>query len=153
MDINLPSRRIYGFGERIKSFALGEGSWTMWASGDEIKNDNGLGGQQSYGVHPFALVQTAVKGEYLGIYFRNTNAMSPVIRHTNNDTAILSYISTGGTIEIYFMFKGSAKDIIKQYQNIIGKPRLPPFWSLGWNTASHSFNNLTLVDTNVKMYE
>ena len=44
MDINLPSRRIYGFGERIKSFDLGEGSWTMWASGDDIKNDNGFGG-------------------------------------------------------------------------------------------------------------
>ena len=81
MDINLPSRRIYGFGERVKSFALGEGTWTMWASGNANKTDNGMGGQQSFGVHPFALVQTAVKTEYLGIYFRNTNAMSPVIRY------------------------------------------------------------------------
>ena len=33
LDLNLPSRRIYGLGERNTNFALGEGSWTMWASG------------------------------------------------------------------------------------------------------------------------
>ena len=33
MDINLPSRRIYGLGERTTNFSLGEGTWTMWASG------------------------------------------------------------------------------------------------------------------------
>jgi alpha-glucosidase (family GH31 glycosyl hydrolase) len=52
---------------------------------------------------------------------------------------LLSYISTGGTIEIYFMFKGSAKEIIKQYQNIVGLPALPPFWALGWHAASNNY--------------
>jgi hypothetical protein len=33
LDLNLPSRRIYGLGERNGHFALGEGSWTMWANG------------------------------------------------------------------------------------------------------------------------
>jgi hypothetical protein len=33
LDINLPSRRLYGLGERQGQFALGEGSWTMWANG------------------------------------------------------------------------------------------------------------------------
>jgi len=64
-------------------------------------------------VHPFALVQTSVPGEFFGIYFRNTNAMSPVIRYTGDKTSTLSYITTGGDIEIYLMFKGSPKQIIK----------------------------------------
>lgn len=33
MDFKLPSKRIYGFGERNHEFALGEGTWTMWATG------------------------------------------------------------------------------------------------------------------------
>ena len=33
MDLNLPSRRIFGLGERTTNFSLGEGTWTMWASG------------------------------------------------------------------------------------------------------------------------
>ena len=32
MDFNLPSQRIFGFGERIHEFRLGEGAWNMWAS-------------------------------------------------------------------------------------------------------------------------
>jgi alpha-glucosidase (family GH31 glycosyl hydrolase) len=33
---------------------------------------------------------------------------------------------------MYFFTKGSAKEIITAYHNLIGKPALPPFWSLGW---------------------
>jgi hypothetical protein len=33
MDFNLPSQRIFGFGERIHEFRLGEGAWNMWAQG------------------------------------------------------------------------------------------------------------------------
>jgi len=33
LDMQLPSRRIYGLGERAGPFTLGEGTWTMWANG------------------------------------------------------------------------------------------------------------------------
>jgi hypothetical protein len=33
MDLILPSRRIFGLGERNREFNLGEGTWTMWANG------------------------------------------------------------------------------------------------------------------------
>ena len=109
----------------------------MWADASNAGvYDNGQGGLQQSSVHPFALVQTAVKGEFMGIYFRNSNAMSPVIRYTDGGKAVLSYISTGGNIEIYFMQKASAKEIIASYQNIVGKPSLPPFWALGWHASS-----------------
>ena len=51
----------------------------------------------------------------MGIYFRNSNAMSPVIRKNAGYGAgsTLSYITIGGQIEMYFMFKGTAKEIIK----------------------------------------
>ena len=44
LDLNLPSRRIYGLGERNTNFALGEGSWTMWASGQDTTFDDGSTG-------------------------------------------------------------------------------------------------------------
>ena len=152
LDMKLPSRRIYGFGERNREFTLSEGTWTMWANGQETPYDDGTGGKQVYGVHPFALVQTANKGEYIGLYFRNTNAMSPVIRYKDDNSAILSYISVGGQVEIYFFFKGTAKQIISQYQNLVGKPVLPPFWSLGWHAASYGYQTLTDVQTNIDGY-
>jgi alpha-glucosidase (family GH31 glycosyl hydrolase) len=89
----------------------------MWANGQETPYDDGRGGKQTYGVHPFVLVQTAVKGQFLGIYFRNSNAMSPVINYegsmNNGNGAYFSYITTGGQIEMYMMFNGSPKEIIQ----------------------------------------
>ena len=59
MDINLPSRRIYGLGERQRQFLLEEGTWTMWANGQETPYDDGKGAKQTYGVHPFVRMARA----------------------------------------------------------------------------------------------
>lgn len=74
MDLMLPSRRLYGLGERRHEFPLTEGTWTMWANAQETPYDDGTGGHQTYGVHPFVLVQTKNVGEYMGLFFRNSNA-------------------------------------------------------------------------------
>jgi alpha-glucosidase (family GH31 glycosyl hydrolase) len=134
LDLNLPSQRIYGLGERKSNFTLGEGVWTMWADGKESEFDDGkTGSGNSHGVHPFALVQTKTVGEYFGLFFRNTNAQAPIIKYKDHGESTLSYITTGGSIEIYVMLRGSAKEIIKRYHEIIGKPNLPPLWALGWH--------------------
>jgi len=104
--------------------------------------DNGQGGLQTYGVHPFALVPSDLHGDFFGLYFTNTNAASPVIRHkssngTHQDVgSTISYITTGGEIELFVFTKGTAAGIIKQYHNLIGKPSLPPFWALGWQATA-----------------
>jgi len=81
MDIQLPTRRQYGFGERYHGFELGEGAWGMWSDGFNGQStlDTGLGRGGQYGVHPFILVQTKKSQKYVGIYFRNANAQTPII--------------------------------------------------------------------------
>jgi alpha-glucosidase (family GH31 glycosyl hydrolase) len=154
LDLNLPSRRIYGLGERNGDFLRGEGSWTMWANGQETPFDYGTSGaSQGYGVHPFALVQTSKPGEFMGVFFRNSNAMSPVITYTGEKESTLSFITTGGQIEIYFFFKGGPKDIIKAYQNFIGKPTLTPFWSLGWHASAYAYKTQDDVQANINGYK
>ncbi len=68
----------------------------MWAIGLDSPIDDGTGRKGVYGVHPFVLVQTATKGDYIGIYFRNSNAQSPVVKFNDDGTSMLSYITTGG---------------------------------------------------------
>jgi len=51
----------------------------MWSNGRATPYDDGSGGLQTYGVHPFALIQTQQKDEWMGIFFRNANAQSPNI--------------------------------------------------------------------------
>lgn len=76
MDFKLPTQHLFGFGERNHEFKLSEGSWTMWASGQQPSYDDGTGFKQSYGVHPFLLVKarnSTKSNEYFGMFFRNVN--------------------------------------------------------------------------------
>jgi hypothetical protein len=87
----------------------------MWASGYDSPYDDGSGRNGTYGVHPFILVQSKYKGDFFGMYFRNSNAQSPVLSFNPDGSSILSYITIGGQIEVYFFIHGSAKTIIQQY--------------------------------------
>jgi hypothetical protein len=60
-----------------------------------------------YGVHPFILVQGKQKGDFFGMYFRSSNAQSPVLKYTE-DGSLLSYLTTGGKVEIFFFIHGTA---------------------------------------------
>ena len=55
--------------------------------------------------------------------------MSPIISHNDDGTSLLSFITTGGELDISFFFNGTAKEIISRYHNFIGKPAMPPFWA------------------------
>jgi hypothetical protein len=77
----------------------------MWANDHHQGNDDGSGGMAGQGVHPFALVQSKQSGIYFGMFFRNSNAQSPIVQFNNDGSSVLSYV----TIEIYFFWKGTAK--------------------------------------------
>lgn len=81
----------------------------MFANGQQTPYDDGTGGKQGYGVHPFVLVKAKASGQFFGIFFRNSNAQSAVTTFNNDGTTTLSYMTTGGELEINFFFKGTAK--------------------------------------------
>lgn len=124
----------------------------MWAKGQDSPHDDGKGGKGVYGVHPFILVQSKTPGDYFGMFFKNSNAQSPLLKFNTDGTSTLSYITTGGIIDIYFFIHGTAKEIIRSYHNVIGNPTLPPFWALGWHQASWKYQTLNDVKTVVQKY-
>jgi len=114
IDMEIPSGHIYGFGERETNFELGKGAWTMWPTDNKAEFDTGLGGKQLQGMHPFCLIKSGKSDEFFGIFFRSSNAQSPIVSY-RDDKNILSYITTGGNLDINFFMRGSAKDIIAEY--------------------------------------
>lgn len=115
MDFLLPSQRVYGMGDRVHEFLLGEGAFTMWTSGQDAEYDDGRGRGGLSGAHPFVMVETAKAGQYFGLFFRNSNAMSPVLAFNADGTSTLSFITIGGQVEVYFFAQGSAHSIIQAY--------------------------------------
>jgi alpha-glucosidase (family GH31 glycosyl hydrolase) len=99
--------------------------------------DTGLGRGGLSGVHPFLMVETKKARRYIGIYLRNSAAMTPIIRFNPDGTSTLSLITIGGQIEFYVIGMGTAHQVIQYYQSmVISKAQLPPYWSLGWQEAS-----------------
>ena len=132
MDIKIPSWNVYGLGDRYTHFKLLPGAYNMWASGKDPLADNGKGRGGLSGVHPFVMFETKQKRRYVGLFFRNSAAMTPVITLNDDGTGLISLISIGGDIDLQIFVKGTAKEVIEEYHRYIGYPRLPPFWALGW---------------------
>lgn len=44
----------------------------------------------------------------------------------------MNYISLGGQLEIYFMMRGTAQEILARYHAIIGYSYVPPYFALGF---------------------
>jgi alpha-glucosidase (family GH31 glycosyl hydrolase) len=155
MDFTLPSWDLYGFGERVHATNMSQGAWTMWNKNKVPTPDDGFGkGLQSFGTHPFILFKNDKAGDFGGMFFRNANNQAPIVRfnQTNNVTTDVSYITTGGKIEVFFFLHGSVDFIIGQYQKVFGKPSLPPFYALGWQQNSDVYTNHTKVEEIQKGY-
>ena len=75
------------------------------------------------------------------MFFRNSNAMTPVLRYNDDGiTSTLSFITIGGQLEVYFFAQGSAQEIIQNYHKLLFygniELKLIPYWALGWHEGS-----------------
>jgi hypothetical protein len=81
----------------------------MWASGQTPFPDDGKGRSGLSGVHPFVMFQAKDARRYVGLFFRNSAAMTPVLKFNDTDgTSTLSFITIGGDIDFYVFIKGTA---------------------------------------------
>jgi alpha-glucosidase (family GH31 glycosyl hydrolase) len=127
---------VMGLGERITSFVIPQGTYTLFANGQPSPIDNGqdLKGNM-YGIHSFHLI-VAEDGACFGGFLYNSNAMTATVG--NN---FLSFRLTGGIID-YWMFLGPhPEDVIFQFHSLINFPVHLPYWSLGWHQSRYGFKN------------
>lgn len=47
----------------------------------------------------------------------------------------LVYRTIGGILDIYFFPGPTPEEVVRQYHTFIGKPYLPPYWSLGYQVV------------------
>ena len=135
----LPSQILFGLGQSNSKFLLTEGNWTMFnrdRSGNPTASGNGK--DNTYGSHPFLMWKTN-KNKFIGILFYNSNAQQVSIKFVENSQSFITYKTVGGMLDIYFMLASSADEVIQNYNNLIGKPTLPPFWALGFHQSSEQY--------------
>ncbi|CAF4986717.1 unnamed protein product [Rotaria sp. Silwood1] len=54
----------------------------------------------------------------------------------------ITYTTIGGIIDLYLFTGPTFHDVIQQYWDVIGKPMMPTFWSLGFHLSRWGYNTI-----------
>jgi alpha-glucosidase (family GH31 glycosyl hydrolase) len=80
--------------------------------------------------------------------------MSPIVSFNADGTSKLTFIALGGVLDVLFFMHGSVATIVKSYRSFVGgRPTLPPFWALGWQQGSNSWNLNADVQATIDGYQ
>ncbi|UJR17013.1 hypothetical protein I4U23_003911 [Adineta vaga] len=137
---SLSSPYLYGLGEHRQQLLINiTNEWkkyTFWTRDTPPVENNNL-----YGVHPFHInleMNNDTSVNFHGQFFLNSNAMDIDLQ----PLPAITYITTGGIIDMYLFTGPTADDVIQQYWDVIGKPTIPPYWSLGFHLCRYGYNSI-----------
>ncbi|XP_038163651.1 lysosomal alpha-glucosidase [Cyprinodon tularosa] len=125
LSTTLASSLVSGLGEHYTSLIL-DLNWTSLTLWNRDMAPHA--GANLYGSHPFYIVQEE-DGLAHGVFLLNSNAMKVVLQ----PTPALTWVSTGGVLDLYIFLGPDPQNVIRQYLQIIGYPMMPPYWSLGFH--------------------
>ncbi|KZC13685.1 Lysosomal alpha-glucosidase [Dufourea novaeangliae] len=130
----LPTDNIYGIGEHRESLKLN----TNWQTFTLFNKDQPpVENANLYGSHPFYLI-VENSGKSHGVLLLNSNAMDVILQPSPG----ITFRTIGGIFDMYFFLGPTPADVIKQYSEIVGKPFLPPYWSLGFHLCRFGYGSL-----------
>ncbi|XP_063819300.1 lysosomal alpha-glucosidase-like [Pseudophryne corroboree] len=142
MSTTLPSKFVYGLGEHLTSINL-DFNWkrlTFWNRDLIPRKDANL-----YGTHPFYLAMEN-NGSAHGVFLLNSNAMDIILQ----PAPALTWRTTGGILNFYVFMGPNPKAVIKQYQDVIGLPFMPPYWGLGFHLCRWGYTSSNMTREAVK---
>ncbi|XP_051905568.1 lysosomal alpha-glucosidase isoform X2 [Hippocampus zosterae] len=137
LSTTLASSMVSGLGEHYTSLLL-DLNWTsltLW-NRDMAPHD----GANLYGSHPFYVVQEG-DGLAHGVFLLNSNAIEVILQ----PLPALTWVSTGGILDLYIFMGPDAQTVIHQYLQVIGYPMMPPYWSLGFHLCRWGYTSTNIT--------
>jgi alpha-glucosidase (family GH31 glycosyl hydrolase) len=139
----------YGIGEstRHTQHLQYNSTYTLWNTDQAASNFD----QSLYGSHPF-YIQVGSNGKAHGVLFLNINAMQVTVTESEAQGNTIGVQTTGGLIDLYVFAGPTPADVIRQYQEVVGKPAMVPYWSLGFHNCRWGYENIEYVEEVVANY-
>ncbi|XP_067851464.1 sucrase-isomaltase, intestinal [Heptranchias perlo] len=134
ISTQLPSKHIYGFGETEHRSFRHDLNWNTW--GMFAKDQPPGYKMNSYGSHPFYLGLEEDFNAH-GVLLLNSNAMDVTLQPTPS----LTYRTIGGILDFYMVLGPTPENVVEQYTRLIGRPVMPPYWSLGFQLCRYGYKN------------
>ncbi|NWY03495.1 MGA protein, partial [Nothoprocta ornata] len=134
ISTRLPSQYIYGFGETEHTTFRHDMNWHTWGM---FSRDQPPGYKlNSYGFQPFYMA-IEEDGNAHGVLLLNSNAMDV----TFQPTPALTYRTVGGILDFYMVLGPTPELVVQEYTALIGRPFMPPYWSLGFQLCRYGYRN------------
>ncbi|XP_058387671.1 maltase-glucoamylase isoform X3 [Diceros bicornis minor] len=138
ISTRLPSQYLYGFGENEHTAFQRDLNWHTWGM---FSRDQPPGYKKnSYGVHPYYM-GLEEDGNAHGVLLLNSNAMDV----TFQPMPALTYRTTGGILDFYVLLGPTPEIVTQQYTELIGRPVMVPYWSLGFQLCRYGYENDTEI--------
>jgi len=133
-EARLQTNYVFGMGQRIESFLLKDDNYSLWNR--HYPYDVGTDPEYGmYGSHPFLLNRLKDGKNFVGLFMRNSNAMTFSLWHTLNNGTYINYKMIGGIVDLWVFHSADPDYILKKYHTVIGRPYLPPVWGMGLQAA------------------
>ncbi|WIA37090.1 hypothetical protein OEZ86_014060 [Tetradesmus obliquus] len=99
-----------------------------------------------YGSHPF-IMAVEPDGSSLGLLLLSSNGMEVTL-----ESVKLTYRVIGGLFDLYMFLGPTPEAVLQQYQAVVGRPAMPPYWSLGFHQSRWGYRSLGAVQEVVGRY-
>ncbi|KAK6195135.1 hypothetical protein SNE40_000621 [Patella caerulea] len=133
----LPSDNLYGFGEHNHRRFRHDMNWKTWSI--FTRDIGAVGPENLYGAHP-VYMNLENDGKASVVLLKNTNAMEIVLQPSPNPA--ITYRVIGGILDFYIFMGPSPEQAVQQYIQAIGRPVMPPYWSLGYHLCRWGYKDI-----------
>lgn len=131
-----PGNYLYGLSEHKAQFRK-QMNWTTYTIFNRGEQPRERALMNLYGTHPFYLM-TEDNGDAHGVFLLNSNAQDVILQPAPG----LTWRSVGGIFDFFVFLGPSPTDVVKQFSSLVGKPFLPPYWSLGFHLSRYGYYNI-----------
>ncbi|KAM4694349.1 sucrase-isomaltase, intestinal-like [Discoglossus pictus] len=140
LSIRLGSSNIYGLGEHVHRQYKHDINWRTWPifTRDWFPNGDGY---NLYGAQTFFLCLEDTTGASFGVFLMNSNAMEVSIQ----PAPAVTYRTIGGILDFYVFVGNTPEQVVMEYLDLIGRPYMPAYWTLGFHLSRWGYHSLDEV--------
>jgi len=134
----------YGFGEssRLTQHLEEDTIYTLWNTDFPAASFN----HSAYGFHPM-VVQVTEDGLAHGVLFMNGYGMDVTMGESS-----IGLQAIGGIVDIYIFSGATPSEVVSQYLEVVGRPSLIPYWSLGFHNCRWGYESISEISEIVSNY-
>ncbi|XP_008568396.1 PREDICTED: putative maltase-glucoamylase-like protein FLJ16351 [Galeopterus variegatus] len=139
----VPSSSIYGFGEHEHTSFKHDMNYVTY--GMFSRDQSPMAFSNLYGVHPFYM---CIENDFNahGVLLLNSNAQEVIL----SPYPSLTFRTIGGILDFYIFLGPTPENVVQQYTEAIGRPFLPPYWSLGFQLCRWGYHTIDVLKKTVE---